>query len=132
MQAASDRLVPWGYVALLVDSFTTRNIDHACTAEKYAAEETNILKRTFDAYDALLFLARQPFVDPRRVAVVGVSQGGLVTLSVAEERTFELFINPSNLAFRAAVALSSVFCSRCPTWPTDAHSCGRTRRLDTG
>jgi len=26
-------------------------------------------------------------------------------LSVAEERTFELFVNPSNLDFRAAVAL---------------------------
>jgi hypothetical protein len=28
-----------------------------------------------------------------------------VTLLVAEERTFEFFVNPSNLAFRAAVAL---------------------------
>jgi dienelactone hydrolase len=105
VQGASDRLVSWGYAALLVDSFTTRSIDHACTPEKYAAEERNILNRTFDAYGALLFLARQPFVDPRRVAVVGVSQGGMVTLSVAEERTFELFVNPSNLAFRAAAAL---------------------------
>src|SRR5215831_4025498 len=62
-------------------------------------------KRTFDAYGALLFPARQPFVDPRRVAVMGISQGGMVTLSVVEERTFELFVNPDNLAFRAAVAL---------------------------
>jgi len=105
VQSASDRLVSWGYVALLVDSFTTRSIDHACTPEKYAAEQSNIVKRTFDAYGALLFLARQPFVDPRRVVIVGVSQGGMVTLSVAEERTFDLFVNPSNLAFRAAVAL---------------------------
>jgi dienelactone hydrolase len=105
VQSASDRLVSWGYVTLLVDSFTTRGIDHVCTPEKYAVEESNILNRTFDAYGALLFLARQPFVDLRRVAVVGVSQGGMVTLSVAEERTFELFVNPSNLAFRAAVAL---------------------------
>src|SRR5262245_18753616 len=105
VQSASDRLVSWGYVALLVDSYTTRSIDHACTPETYAAEESNILKRTFDAYGALLFLAGQPFVDPRRVAVVGASQGGMVTLSVAEERTFELFVNPRNLVFRAAVAL---------------------------
>jgi dienelactone hydrolase len=105
VQSASDRIVSWGYVALVVDSYTTRNIDHACTVEKYAAEESNVLKRAFDAYGALLFLASQPFVDPGRVAVVGVSQGGMVTLSVAEERTFEHFVNPSNLAFRAAVAL---------------------------
>ena len=105
VQRVSERLLSWGYVALLVDSFTTRSIDHACTAEKYAAEEINIVKRTFDAYGALLFLARQPFVDRRRVAVMGISQGGMVTLSVVEERTFELFVNPDNLAFRAAVAL---------------------------
>jgi len=101
----SERLLSWGYVALLVDSFTTRSIDQACTEEKRAAEEINIAKRTFDAYGALLFLARQPFVDRRRVAVMGISQGGMVTLSVVEERTFELFVNPDNLAFRAAVAL---------------------------
>src|SRR5262245_52851568 len=105
VQSASDRLVSRGYVALLVDSYTPRRIDHACTPEKYAAEESNILKRTFDAYGALLFLTGQPFVDPRRVAVVGASQGGMVTLSVAEERTFELFVNPRKLVFRAAVAL---------------------------
>ena len=105
-RAHQTALVSWGYTALLVDSYTTRSIDQACTLEKYAAEESNILKRTFDAYGALLFLARQPFVDPRRVAVVRGSQGGMVTLSVAEKRTFEFFVNPSNLAFRAAVARS--------------------------
>jgi dienelactone hydrolase len=105
VRSASERLVSWGFVALLVDSYTTRSIDHTCTPKKYIAEQNNVVKRTFDAYGALLFLARQPFVDARRVAVVGASQGGTVALSVAEERTFELFINPDNLTFRGAVAL---------------------------
>ena len=105
VQSASEHLVSWGYVALLVDSYTTRSIDHTCTPEKYKAEQSNIFKRTFDAYGALLFLARQPFVNARRVAVVGSSQGGTVALSVVEERTFDLFVNPDNLAFRGAVAL---------------------------
>src|SRR5215813_3081446 len=30
VQSASERLVSWGYVALLVDSYTTRSIDHTC------------------------------------------------------------------------------------------------------
>jgi dienelactone hydrolase len=57
-----------------------------------------------DAYGALLFSARQLFVNAHRVAMVGASQGGTVALSVAEDRRFALFINPDNLAFRGAVA----------------------------
>jgi dienelactone hydrolase len=105
VRSTSEDLVSSGYVALFVDSYTTRGIDHTCTVEKSIAERGNILKRTFDAYGALIFLARQPFVDPHRVAVSGSSEGGTVTLSVAETRTFDLIVNPDNLAFRAAVAL---------------------------
>src|SRR5262245_41003076 len=101
--AASERAVSRGYVILLVDSFTTRAIDHTCTPDRYAA--VDIFTRTLDAYGALLFLARQPFVDAHRVAVAGGSQGGMVALSVAEARSSETFVNPDNLRFRAAIAL---------------------------
>ena len=57
-----------------------------------------------DAFGALAFLARQPFVDARRVAAVGFSQGGWITLSVAVPRSFEAFVLPNNLRFQAAVA----------------------------
>jgi dienelactone hydrolase len=103
VQAASERAVSRGYVILLVDSFTTRSIDHTCTPDKYAAAD--IFTRMLDAYGALLFLARQPFVDAHHVAVAGASQGGMVTLSVTEARSIGLFVNPSNLGFRAAIAL---------------------------
>jgi len=133
----SERYVSWGYVILLVDSFTTRGIDHTCTPEKYAAAD--IFTRTLDAYGALLFLARQPFVDAQQVAIVGASQGGMVTLSVAEERSNQLFVNPSNLAFRAAVALypgcgapggrpsmpTLILVGELDDW-TPAADCGRT------
>jgi dienelactone hydrolase len=74
------------------------------TAAVVRISEQHERERKFDAYGALLFLARQPFVDARSVAVVGASQGGTVALSVAEERTSSS-INPDNLAFRGAVAL---------------------------
>ena len=97
----ADQLVAWGYVVLLVDSYATRRIGiNACTS----AAGTAFLKRRQDAYGALLFLVRQAFVDPQRVAVVGFSAGARVTLSVAEARSFELFEPASNLRFRAAAA----------------------------
>src|SRR5438477_9343279 len=96
----ADELIAWGYVILLVDSFATRGIDHACTGGVLDIAG----KRRSDAYGALAFLAGQTFVDPQRVAAVGFSQGGWVTLLVADAISFELFVRPSNLGFRAVVA----------------------------
>jgi dienelactone hydrolase len=99
-QRLVDELVGRGYVVLLVDSYATRGIDHACNSTASAT----FFRRRPDAYGALVFLARQTFVDPHRVAVVGFSAGARVTLSVAEPNSFELFVPPSTLRFRAAAA----------------------------
>jgi dienelactone hydrolase len=101
-QKLSDGLVARGYVVLLVDSYATRGIDHACTSSAFVT----FLKRRPDAYGALVFLAGQSFVDPHRVAAVGFSAGGWVTLSVAEPNSFEHFAPPGNLRFRAAAAFN--------------------------
>ncbi len=101
-QRLVDELVAWGYVVLLVDSYATRGIDHACTSSAFAI----FLRRRPDAYGALVFLARQTFVDPQRVAAVGFSAGAWVTLSVAEPNSLEPFVPPSNLRFRAAAAFN--------------------------
>src|SRR5882724_13197523 len=68
----ADELVGSGYVVLLVDSFATRGVEHACTG---GYSDVAGMRRS-DAYGALAFLARQTFVDPQRVAAVGFSQGG--------------------------------------------------------
>jgi dienelactone hydrolase len=99
-QGLADDLVGRGYVVLLVDSYATRGIEHACTSTAFAT----FLTRRPDAYGALLFLGRQAFVDPQRVAVIGFSAGAWVTLSVAEANSFEPFLPSSNLRFRAAAA----------------------------
>src|SRR5229473_3487589 len=100
--AKPDGAGPFPYVILLVDSYATRRIDHACTSSALAM----FFRRRPDAYGALVFLAGQTFVDPHRVAAVGFSAGGWVTLSVAETNAFELFDPPSNLRFRAAAAFN--------------------------
>ena len=96
---ASD-LVGLGYVLLLVDSYATRGIEHACTSDAFLT----FLVRRLDAYGALVFLGRQTFVDPQRVAAVGFSAGAWVTLSVAEPNAFEPFVPAGNLRLRAAAA----------------------------
>jgi dipeptidyl aminopeptidase/acylaminoacyl peptidase len=58
----SERLAAWGYVVLVVDSFTTRGIDNTCLGE--------LAPRTADAYGALTWLARQRFVDAKRIALM--------------------------------------------------------------
>ena len=94
-------LVSWGYVVLLVDSFATRGIDHDCFKGILA------IGRISDALGALAFLAGQTFVDPQRVAAVGFSKGGWTALLVSESSDlFKLFVRPSNLKFRAAVAFN--------------------------
>ena len=99
-QRLADGFVARGYVILLVDSYATRGIEHACTSSAFAT----FLRRRPDAYGALVFLGRQTFVDPHRVAVVGFSAGAWVTLSVVEPNAFAPFDPPSNLRFRAAAA----------------------------
>jgi dienelactone hydrolase len=96
----ADELVGWGYVVLLVDSFATRGIVHACGGGVLDI----VGKRRSDAYGALAFLAGQTFVDPQRVAAVGFSHGGWVTLLAAEANSFELFVRQNNMSFRAVVA----------------------------
>jgi len=99
-QRLADDFVDRGYVVLLVDSYARRGIEHACTSDAFLT----FLVRRLDAYGALVFLGRQTFVDPQRVAAVGFSAGAWVTLSVAEPNAFESFVPAGNLRFRAAAA----------------------------
>src|SRR3954465_15537121 len=80
-QKLADELVAQGYVLLLVDSYATRRgIDDACTSSAFAT----FVRRRPDVWGALVYLGRQSFVDPRRVAALGFSAGGWLTLAVAE------------------------------------------------
>jgi dienelactone hydrolase len=101
----SKQLAAWGYVVLVVDSFTTRGIEQACTAIGHG-----IAARIGDAYGALAYLAAQPFVDANRIALLGFSQGAITALSLVGARDFEMFENEVDHKFKAAVA----FYPACP------------------
>jgi dienelactone hydrolase len=69
---AAEVITGWGYVSLAVDSFATRGIKGAC--------DQPIPDRQADALGALLYLSKLAFVDPKRIAVLGSSQGGIIAL----------------------------------------------------
>jgi len=87
----------WGYVVLEVDSFATRGIKENCLSDR-------VLARDGDAWGALTYLSTLAFVDAKRIAVVGYSQGGIVALQVASAQPAEIFEVLPGLTFKAAVA----------------------------
>lgn len=70
-----------GFHALMLDSFTSRGINELCT-QKFRDRTLKEADRVGDAYAALDWLRSQPGVDPHRIAVMGWSHGGGVTLDV--------------------------------------------------
>ena len=68
-------LASWGYVALSVDSLTTRKVEPNCT------KDASSVDRASNSYGGLYYLASLPLVDRNRVGVLGISTGGDVVLS---------------------------------------------------
>jgi len=64
-----------GYVALMLDSFSSRGVKELCT-QKFAERSLKEADRVGDAYAALAFLRGRSDVDAKRVAVLGWSHGG--------------------------------------------------------
>lgn len=91
-------LAAQGYGALMLDSFSARGIRELCT-RKHAERPLKESDRVGDAHAALVWLRQQAGVDPDRIALLGWSHGGGVTLDAIRQR-------PAGLAqgFRAAVS----------------------------
>jgi dienelactone hydrolase len=112
-------LVRRGYVVLLPDSFTTRG--HAggvCTDPSPSRTEVAPSRRVRDAYAALAYLRTLPYVDGRRVGLMGGSHGGTTTLAsmVASESDTEPLAPDRHAGFVAAVALYPGCTTRLGSW----------------
>jgi len=100
-----------GFVALLVDSFLTRNAVNVCGRGPDEGASPAVAGRVFDAFGALRHLRADPRVDPRRIAVIGWQSWA--PLSAVARFGPRVLMHG---AFRAAVAVSP----QCPL-STDEH-----------
>jgi dienelactone hydrolase len=91
-------LQQWGYVALLVDSFSPRGKTNICDSTLSVDPQ---YARMPDAYAAKAYLASQSFVDGNRVGLMGWSHGGRTTLYAVDNIYLDR-INPA--PFKAAIA----------------------------
>lgn len=86
-----------GYATFVVDSLGGRGLTEVCTD----ARALSATQRIADAYGALRILATHPRVDPRRLALMGFSHGGIVALRAATVWAAETYAPRGGPRFRA-------------------------------
>jgi dienelactone hydrolase len=119
----SQELVARGYVAIVPDSFTTRgHADGVCTDASPSRVEVAPSRRARDAYAALAYARTLPYVDGRRVGLMGGSHGGTTTLHAmaAPEHSWEPLSREKRAGFAAAVALYPGCAVALGSWRADA------------
>ena len=89
----ASELVARGYVVVIPDSFTTRGLPGGICTVPLSQRRANVSpeRRAGDAYAALAYARSLPYVDGRRVGIMGGSHGGsttLATMMAAEPRGF--------------------------------------------
>lgn len=118
----SRELVARGYVVLMPDSFTTRgHPGGVCTDASPSRGEVGPARRRIDAYAALAHARSLPFVDGRRVGVMGGSHGGSTTLAVmaAPGSNGESLAQDRRGGFAGAVALYPGCRAALGSWRSD-------------
>jgi dienelactone hydrolase len=111
-----------GYVTLIPDSFTTRGRpDGVCTDASPGRADVAPSRRVRDAYAALAHARTLPYVDGRRVGLMGGSHGGSTTLAAmaAPESGWDRLAREKQVGFAAAVALYPGCAVTLGTWRAD-------------
>src|SRR6185295_14800923 len=90
-----------GVAALVVDSFAPRGVRRTGDDQNRVAQ----LASNADAVAGFRWLAAQPWVDPQRIVVMGMSRGGEAALATALE-VVRRRLQATDIRFAAHVAIS--------------------------
>lgn len=99
VHAWGQKLQDWGYVALVVDSFTPRGQTVVCGNWSVSVDQV-----ADDALAAMDRLRTFPFVKQNEIGVMGFSYGAMAALRLASQG-YEHKHHPAGATFQAAVAL---------------------------
>jgi hypothetical protein len=94
----AEELTGLGIATFLLDSLTGRGLTQTATDQA----QLNPWAQVVDAYRALELLGSHPSIDPARIALMGFSRGGIVTLYASLLR-FQRPYGPPSLEFAAYV-----------------------------
>ncbi|MCX5807161.1 MAG: dienelactone hydrolase family protein [Proteobacteria bacterium] len=117
----AEELVSQGYVVLIPDSFTPRGFpDGVCTEPRNKSAAVSGYIRARDAYGALVVLRQLPYVDGKRVGIMGGSHGGWTTLAAmaASVNEGDPLADAKRNGFVAAVSLYPNCGMRFGEWST--------------
>jgi len=78
----AQRLNAWGYVTVVVDSFSSRKVKSVCSDPELVSAET----RAFDVFGAAAYLRNQAFVNPQKIGLIGFSHGGWTVLCATQKK----------------------------------------------
>lgn len=101
----AEALCAAGFATLEIDMWAARGVGRGAGARPKSVPQT-----LPDAFAALAFLARQPEIDPSRIAIAGFSWGGVVSMLCATRAYAEVLAAPG-LAFAAHAAFYPVLWS---------------------
>ncbi len=104
-QAAwAERLSSWGYVTLSVDSLTPRNFATVCENGSLVNDRMT----SSDAFCAKSYLVKLNYVNPKKISVIGWSQGGLAVMKVIDALYRDQDLKPFQVAIAFYPYCSSV------------------------
>jgi dienelactone hydrolase len=87
----------WGYATFALDSFHGRGLREVCSS----ALTLIGTQRIPDAYGALRILSTHPRIDASRIALMGFSHGGILTLGASTQWAKDTYASGGYPAFRA-------------------------------
>jgi dienelactone hydrolase len=87
----------WGYATFVIDSFRGRNLREVCSN----AAALTATQRIPDVYGALHMIATHPRIDAHRVALMGFSHGGQLTVAAATAWAQKQYLPAGTPGFRA-------------------------------